>query len=255
MLHAGHVNAQTQANLDALPLAKSFCSSPDFQKLTCGLATDAEQDATLGDICLRCGSIARFAPRVLPAELRGDPIYFQRSIEPISLACKGPVVVRIVFKLLPDFKAPTPSTAGPTGELSKQLYQNCTDFALESHPQLPNEAVRCELELPETGGTEAEKAVKAREGRCWACGSCQQGKGCPNKVGKWYSDAYTTVARGCEFDVKVGFVPQTVYYFINPKTTVLLAKFEVCNNPGCFDPAYEEAKKVSARSCDKGRCV
>lgn len=235
------MKAQTQQDmLNALPLAKKFCASPDFKKLTCGLASDGEQSATLGSMCLRCGTLYRLAPDKYPAEVQGHISYYQQAIQPISLACKDPVLVRTVFKV----------TEAPTYYPDK----NCTAFALESSPS-NNQAVRCELELPATGGTEAERALKGKEGKCWACGLCGKGKGCPSEVDKWYSDAYTTVARGCTFNETVGYEPQTVYWYINPHTTVLLAKFEVCNSPGCFDPAYEAAKKASARSCDNGKCV
>jgi hypothetical protein len=41
---------------------------------------------------------------------------------------------------------------------------------------------------------------------------------------------------------------------VNPGIKVQLAKFEVCQNPGCFDPAYEAAKLRGAKRCVKGKC-
>lgn len=42
---------------------------------------------------------------------------------------------------------------------------------------------------------------------------------------------------------------------INPYTTVKLAKFEVCNGPGCFDAAYEQRQMKDAKPCIKGVCA
>jgi hypothetical protein len=41
---------------------------------------------------------------------------------------------------------------------------------------------------------------------------------------------------------------------VNPGVKVLLAKFEICQRPGCFDPAYEAAKLRGAKRCVKGKC-
>lgn len=41
---------------------------------------------------------------------------------------------------------------------------------------------------------------------------------------------------------------------INPGTKILLAKFEVCNGPSCYDRAYEAAKLKGAKRCVKGIC-
>lgn len=41
---------------------------------------------------------------------------------------------------------------------------------------------------------------------------------------------------------------------VNPDTRTLLAKFEACNNPGCFDAKYEAAKQAKALRCVSGEC-
>lgn len=57
--------------------------------------------------------------------------------------------------------------------------------------------VRCELALPPSTGSEAERALRAKEGRCFLCTRCSEGGGCPSNVGTWYSDSYTTSLSGC----------------------------------------------------------
>jgi hypothetical protein len=41
---------------------------------------------------------------------------------------------------------------------------------------------------------------------------------------------------------------------LNPQINALVTKFEICQNPGCFDPAYEAAKLKGAKRCVKGKC-
>jgi hypothetical protein len=41
---------------------------------------------------------------------------------------------------------------------------------------------------------------------------------------------------------------------LNKGMKALLAKFEVCQAPGCFDPAYEAAKLRGAKRCVNGKC-
>lgn len=37
--------------------------------------------------------------------------------------------------------------------------------------------------------------------------------------------------------------------------TIDMAKFEVCNDPGCFDQAAEAAKLARAKPCTNGKCT
>jgi hypothetical protein len=99
---------------------------------------------------------------------------------------------------------------------------NCTTSSLVHVDDDPSEGgntspiVRCELELPSTGGSEEERALKAKETKCWLCGRCDEGKGCPSGVGKWYSDSYTTTVPGCEIDPAEGYQMRTAGIDINP---------------------------------------
>jgi hypothetical protein len=133
---------------------------------------------------------------------------------------------------------------------------DCTNAALvhiDEGGRDASDIVRCESELPSEG--EAERAVKAKEGKCWTCGRCSSGTGCPSDKGKWYSDSYTTVATGCDFDESKGYAMHRVGFNINPGTRIELAKFEVCNSPGCFDAAYEQQKLKTAKTCEKAKCA
>lgn len=233
--------------------AKQFCSSPDFRKMTCGFASDAEVEATIKKQCPLCGTLYRNLPDKLPAEVTGVDRYNQWGIRLISLACKGPVVVRSVFKILEE--PPVKQQPGWEGT-------NCTNSALVqvddksvSEGGQASEVVRCELQLGTSGGSEVERALAAKEGRCWQCGLCSTGKGCPSNKGTWYSDTYTTVARGCSFDPQQGYEYHRSGININPFTKILLAKYEVCNSPGCFNAEAEQAKIKAAKACVKGKCA
>jgi hypothetical protein len=74
-------------------------------------------------------------------------------------------------------------------------------------------------------------------------------------VGKWYSDSYTTTTTGCDFDPAKGYDYHRAGIGISPYSKILLAKFEVCNSPGCFDPEYERQKLTRAKPCIKGVCA
>jgi hypothetical protein len=133
---------------------------------------------------------------------------------------------------------------------------DCSSVRLESGDGSGSESpsVRCELELPSTG--RSEEAVIAKEGKCWTCRSCRDGKGgCPRVVGKWYSDSYTSVATGCDFDAQKGHSFHRAGMSVGAGVKILLAKVEVCNSPGCFDAAYEQRKQQAAKPCVKGKCA
>jgi hypothetical protein len=242
--------------------AKAFCASPSFKNLQCGFASDAEVAATIKKQCPLCGTLYRGLPNKtqLPAEVVGCPggcSYNQLGTELFSLACKGPVVVRSVFKMLAESKL-TQEQARSYGFDGT----DCTNSRIELMDDEPttkggnaSDVIRCELELPSGGGSEAERALKGKESKCWVCALCRDGGGCPSEVGKWYSDSFTTKATGCDIDPQKGYVYHRAGININPQTKILLAKFEVCNNPGCFDPAAEKAKQQAAKACVKGKCT
>lgn len=213
--------------------------------------SDAEDKATLQNQCSLCGTLYSGLPppTSLPAEVAGVDRYNQLWVQPISLACQGRVVVRSVFKMLQEPEVRKAADWAGT---------DCTNSALTHVDEAGRGAspvVRCELELPAGAGSEAERAVKAKESKCWLCGLCVDGKGCPSGKGKWYSDSYTTTATGCNLDASKGHVMHRVGFNMNPRTKILLAKFEVCNSGSCFDPAYEQQKLKSARTCTKGACA
>jgi hypothetical protein len=156
------------------------------------------------------------------------------------------VVVRSVFKVLEQ------------PPLSPSEGTNCTFAVLDrmgmATDPTASPVVRCELELPSSGGTEEQRALNAKEAICLICGSCPD-KGCPDQVGKWYSDSYTTVARGCDISEKDGYTAQRTGIEISPSTKYMLAKFEVCNTAKCFNAEAERAKQMAARACGKGKCA
>lgn len=117
--------------------------------------------------------------------------------------------------------------------------------------------VRCELELPSGSGSEQERAVRSKEGKCWLCNSCGDvgAAGCPSAVGRWYSDTVTAKFTGCAFSPTDGYAMQRVGIYIKAGTVVEIAKFEVCQDAGCYDAAYEAKKLDNARSCAFEKCA
>jgi hypothetical protein len=157
-----------------------------------------------------------------------------------------PVVVRSVFKILEQPAIPKTEDWDGT---------NCTNTGLQDvDSAAPASVVRCELQLPSSGGSAVERALASKEVRCWSCGLCDDGKGCPNRNNTWYSGSFTTTAPGCDIDPQKGYNMHRVGININPRTKIQLAKFEACNSPGCFDPKAEQAKLAAAKPCIKGKC-
>jgi len=239
--------------------AKAFCAAPSFKNLKCEFASESEIAATIKKQCPLCGTVYRGLPskNELPAEVEGVDRYNQWGTELFSLACKGPVVVRSVFKMLAE-----PAITQERARSNGWDGTDCTNSRIvpiddesTSKGGDASPVIRCELELPSTGGSEAQRAIKAKEGKCWVCSLCSDGGGCPSAVGKWYSDSYTTKATGCDIDPQKGYEFHRAGININPQTKILLAKFEVCNSPGCFDPAVEKAKQQAAKPCVKGKCA
>jgi hypothetical protein len=178
----------------------------------------------------------------------------------ISLACKGPVVIRSVFEIrCPHGTIKRDDSEGTSCTLPERGRASLTHVNEGNTADGPvrnaSPVVRCELELPNSGGSEEEHAVKGKETNCWLCGSCEDGNGCPSIVGKWYSDSYTTTATGCDFDPSRGYYMHRTGIVFTPDTKIQLARFEVCNIPGCSDPEYERQKLKRAKPCVKGVCA
>jgi hypothetical protein len=195
----------------------------------------------------------RGVPANLPADIASSRWYEQIAAAPISLACKGPILVRSVFKILEE--PPVQKAPGRGTDCTASRLVHLDDNRPGARNGAVTEIVRCELDLPSAGGSEAERATRAKEGRCWTCGDCGAGKGCPSAKGKWYSDSYTTVATGCDFDASKGYEMHRVGLSIGGGVTIHLAKFEVCNSSGCFDAAYEQQKLKAAKPCINGACA
>jgi hypothetical protein len=169
----------------------------------------------------------------MPTELEHPyyPVFYKA---PIALACQGKTLVRSVFKMVKQ----------PFAE------QVCAGIHLLSGSDL---LVRCLLELPSGAGSENERATKAKEVKCWRCQECddKSNTGCPSVQGAWYSDTYITQAEGCGFDRSKGWSFQMAEMWVKSRHTALVVKFEVCNDPGCFNQAHEEAKLANALTCDR----
>eukprot|EP00775_Hariotina_reticulata_P006222 gene6222-6459_t len=231
-------------------LAKAFCQSPAFKQTSCGWVTKQEEAATLANQCVSCGTAYMDAYDTLPSTLETSASMYQIGQKVVSLACKGRVVTRSVFKFTQQ-----PAVTKEDAQRSGWAGTDCTYSRLFEVPSPGTPVVRCELQLPSSGGSEVDRALKAKEVKCWKCDGCGRGGGCPAKTGVWYSDSATFTTQGCNFDASKGYAANTVGIVINPKTSVLLAKFEVCNSPNCFNAAYEDAKLANARPCVKGKCV
>jgi hypothetical protein len=106
---------------------------------------------------------------------------------------------------------------------------------------------RCALQLPNDGGSEAERAARATEVNCTHCTRISEGGGCPSQLGAWYSDSLTTNATGCGSVLATGsYEPQIPIIVVNPQSEFELAKFEVCDKPPCYNATYEAEKQSNA---------
>jgi hypothetical protein len=124
---------------------------------------------------------------------------------------------------------------------------NCAGIRLRPRAST-DYVVRCLLELPTSGGSEFERATKAKEVKCWRCRVCDdtKGTGCPSEQGAWNSGVYITNADGCG---SRGWDMQYMQMVVNPGWVANVIKFEVCSDTGCFDQAYEERKAAKALNC------
>jgi hypothetical protein len=88
----------------------------------------------------------------------------------LSMACNNRFIVRMVHKVLQK----------PDGSEKRDCAQHKLmpgTFESSASP-----LVRCELELPSGPGSEDARAVRAKEKRCYICGYCSRGSGCPSTV-------------------------------------------------------------------------
>jgi hypothetical protein len=149
--------------------AKAFCESPGFKSLPCAFACDTEAETTTKKMCYLCGTLYFPMPEHIPFEVSGVPKYPTYGVRLISLACKGPVVIRYVFKITSSLAITKREGYEGTNCTRASLAQidehNTTDAYGSARNASP--IVRCELELPNIGDSEEERAVKAKETNCW----------------------------------------------------------------------------------------
>ena len=91
----------------------------------------------------------------------------------LSLACTDKFIVRMVHKVLQK----------PDGSDKRDCAQHKLMSGTFEGSASP--LVRCKLELPAGPGSEDARAVRAKEKRCYICGYCSRGSGCPATVSSW----------------------------------------------------------------------
>ena len=168
---------------------RTFCDSRAFKKLKCGFASLAEQEATTekAGLCPYCGTLFTGEPHP-PMAIIGHFSYYQLAKRIISLACKGRVVIRAVFK----------SDDGSCIKLDP--YREGGDVR------------RCELRLPRGYRSETLAAVHSKEENCTLCKTCNNALPCPRKAGKWYSGACVYTSRALSSKAR--------YMYLTPPTHV-----------------------------------
>lgn len=238
--------------------AQAVCTAPDFKQAKCGVIpgdefvqtyigwdpwTGSEQYKAYGiSSGLSANADNNKTTPSNPRWVATDDQKWALYHVPMSLACQGKVVVRSVFQM---FKQPKPKTTCAGVRLAPTELKDAA----------AGQVVRCLLELPSGSGSEADRAVKAKEVKCWRCGDCgASGMGCPSVQGSWYVDTYTSIARGCGFDASKGFEYQLAGLRVDIGNNAQVVKFEVCSDPGCFDLAYEARKLEGAKACTDKAC-
>lgn len=230
---------------------------PDVKSQTCRFATFNETTK----LCPHCGGGSRWWgwPKP-PMEVDNDRPYDATAWKLFSLACQGPVVVWSTFTIL-DQPPTTPEEAKTNGwdgtnctlarlkPMGNQALDNNDDTSTRKASSL----IRCELDLP-GDVTDAERAVQAKTTKCWTCGLCSEGQGCPSELNTWYYDTYTTEAQGCGFEAQKGASLDVAGMQLQGNTKIFLADFRLCNSPGCVDFEVESQKHQDAKKCINGKC-
>jgi hypothetical protein len=185
---AAHAQAQQvsparRAYIADAHAVKAFCASPEFKSLQCGWASEKELKLTAKNQCagrpavgmwdIKCDAGGKLVPDKLPAVLTGPSDY----VRALSLACKGRIVVRAVYKLLSAPERYNPYLSNrPAGALyAPPGYGSVRDSA--------SRLVRCKLQMPAGPEPEEARALKAKEVDCVECSSVIY---CPQEVGTWY---------------------------------------------------------------------
>jgi hypothetical protein len=163
-----------------------------------------------------------------------------RGLALVSPACNGRVVARAVFKSIQQ-----PQKTSRAAGIRFLPFTNAS--LINASP-----VIRCLLTLDEakTGLNETQKALVSKEDKCYVC---DESSGCPANEGSWYSDAFTFDVPGCKDTASLPY-PVYVQLVMSTGWEALLAKAEVCNSFGCFDPDYEAGKVKNAARCTEQEC-
>ena len=116
---------------------------------------------------------------------RGAGTMFSFGWNVVSLACKGPLVARIVYQVQDDTKIGAALTVG----------SRRADDTLGTIGSNAQERIRCDLVLP-SGMSGPAGALRSREVNCRACDPITKA-GCELVRGRWYSDTVTFDSKGC----------------------------------------------------------
>ena len=189
----------------ATPTYKSavqkFCKSPRFKRLKCGFITpdsaEYNQTITRSETCVWCGTV--YWGEMQPAPTRvSDPVtdgYGRLAGRVVSLACKGNLVIRMVYKI--EKYEPTTIPNGPN-RLEEQSFDAAAAHWQPSDGSANTPNIRCSLVLPKGYSNEVKAAVHSKEVGCKNFHRVPVGKG-PGalmKIGKWYSGKKTICQRG-----------------------------------------------------------
>jgi hypothetical protein len=197
--------------------ALAYCRSPEFRRATCGWASDDEYNKILGNAYsgrYRSGSLYGNKLDQLPDEM-GASNMFWFGWQVVSLACKGPLVSRMVYQVRDDTRIGTALSLG-----GSRASDTLGTIGVNAQNR-----IRCDLVLP-SGTSGPEGAVRAREVNCRTCETLTK-PGCELVKGKWYSDTVAFESRGCAGLASGKYLPITPFVLSNPDSNYLLAKFEV----------------------------
>lgn len=192
---------------------KAFCTSPGFKDMKCDWATQEEQEKTLSDSNPFSGTVWKAEPTQFPSVIQAHHNYYQYLGRIISLACHGPVEIKVRFKVL--------SKTCKSVEEDTRLNSDCTtnNCARLIDPRDEYGSIlRCEVDSP---------------GVCTTCSACPDPfnvsssdnmKECPQEVGTWYTDSIKlAVPDGCKSTNYTRKVPMV----LGVATKIELAAFEI----------------------------
>lgn len=156
-----------------------------------------------------------------PTKVAGNQYYGILSGRVVSLACKGRVKTRAVYKLL---KAGNASNLTPAYLVNESPYLQ-SDLTGSNRTAV----TRCELSVPalKPGQTEAQAALAAKEVNCKVCSASSSKAACPMKAGKWYSETFQSTVPGCSFSDSKGFEPNVMFMNVGTGAEIQVAEFSI----------------------------